>query len=186
VTISSEKTERAETRALQGWHASFVDAGIPDYDWRIERVGDALCSVSSSDPSILINRVMELGSKAPPNREQLMEIQRVYRDAGVSRFFLHVVPERKDDDTDNLLHEAGFEKYRGWMKFTRGAGEVRKATSDLEVRPVGVEYGEAFAKIAAPAFDMQPVSEPVVAGKRRCSASASVLRWNMAAQRSAR
>jgi len=156
-------TERAETRALQSWHASFVDAAIPGYDWRIERIGDALCSVSSSEPSILVNRVFELGSSGAPNKEQLLDIRRVYEDAGVSRFFLHIVSERKSEDTDATLLEAGYEKYRGWMKFTRGAGEVRGATSDLDVRPVGPEYGDAFAAIAAPAFDMLPVSEPVVA-----------------------
>ena len=156
-------TERIETRALRAWHAAFIEAGIATYDWRIERVGDALCSVSSSDPSILINRVLELGSSGPPDEAQLREIRRVYEDAGVGRFFLHVVPDRKGLGTDAALAAAGYEKYRGWMKFTRGVGEVRDSRTDLDVRSIGPEYGEAFAAIAAPAFDMLPVSEPVVA-----------------------
>ena len=69
-------TERTETRALLAWHAAFEAAGIRAYDWRIERIGDAVCSVSSSDPSILINRVFELGSEGPPSLEQLVEIRR--------------------------------------------------------------------------------------------------------------
>ena len=158
-----ERTERAETRALLAWHAAFVEAGIAGYEWRIERVGDALCSVCASDPSILMNRVLELGSSAPPVEAQLREIRRIYDEAGVGRFFLHVVPERKGADTDALLEAAGYEKYRGWMKFQRGAGEVPASTTDLDVRPVGPEYGDAFASIAAPAFDMASASEPVVA-----------------------
>ena len=158
-----ERTERAETRALQAWHAAFLDAGITGYEWRVEQVGDALCSVCASDPSILMNRVLDLGSSAPPTADQLGDIRRVYADAGVGRFFLHVVPERKGRDTDDLLNAAGYEKYRGWMKFQRGAGAVRESTTDLDVRHVGLEHGDAFAAIVVPAFDMAPASEPVVA-----------------------
>ncbi len=155
--------EHAETSALLAWHAAFTEAAIPGYDWRVERIGDALCSVSTTDPSILLNRVLDLGASGPPSRQQLVDIRRVYEDAGVARFFLHVLPERKAADTDAVLNETGFEKYRGWMKFTRGPGAVREARSDLAVRPVGPESGHAFAAIAAPAFDMLPESQPVVA-----------------------
>ena len=58
-------TERIETRALLAWHEAFVEARIGSYDWRIERVGDAYCSVSSSDHSILLNRVLEFGAEGP-------------------------------------------------------------------------------------------------------------------------
>ena len=158
-----ERTESSEARALLAWHDVFRGAGIAGYDWRIERVGDALCSVSSSDPSILLNRVLGLGSGKRPTLDQLRDIRRVYDDAGIERFFLHVVPDLKRADTDALLTEAGYHKYRGWMKFVRGAGEVRDANTDLEVRQVGPERGADFASIVVPAFDMQPVSLPVVA-----------------------
>ena len=156
-------TESVETRALQAWHAVFAESGIQGYDWRLERVGDALCSVSSSDPSILINRVLDVGAGGTPSEDRLRDIRRVYEDAGVGRFFLHVVPERKGPDTDAALTAAGYEKYRGWMKFKRGAREVREARTELDVRPVGLEHGEAFAAIVAPAFDMAPASLPALA-----------------------
>ena len=156
-------TERVETRALQAWHACFVDAGIAGFDWRLVEVGDAICSVCSSDPNILLNRVLELGSGGPPDRTQLLDIRSVYAEAGIARFFLHLVPGRKDADTEAVLASAGYEKYRGWMKFVRGAGDIREPATDLEVRPVGLEHGDAFAAIVGPAFDMLPASEPVLA-----------------------
>lgn len=156
-------SERVEARALRAWHTAYVDARVADYDWRLETIGDALCSVCSSDPSILMNRVLELGSEGLPSESQLREIRRVYDEAGIERYFLHVVPQRKGPDTDALLTAAGYEKYRGWMKFGRGAGAVREATTALDVRSVGLEHGDAFAAIAAPAFDMLPASKPVVA-----------------------
>ena len=148
---------------MQAWHAAFERFGIPGYDWRIERVGDALCSVSSSDPSILLNRVLGLGSERPPSEDQLRAIRDIYDAAGIERFFLHVVPAWKGEDTNSLLEATGYQKYRGWMKFVRGGGEVRAAKTDLEVRPVGPEYGEAFASIAAPAFGLLDVSHALVA-----------------------
>jgi GNAT superfamily N-acetyltransferase len=148
---------------MQAWHAAFECSGITGYDWRIERVGDALCSVSSSDPSILLNRVLGLGSERPPGEAQLRAIREIYDAAGIERFFLHVVPAWKGEDTNGLLEATGYQKYRGWMKFVRGQGEVRAAETDLEVRPVGPEHGEAFASIAAPAFDLLDVSHPLVA-----------------------
>jgi len=148
---------------LLAWHAAFRRSGISGFDWRIETVGDALCSVCASDPSILLNRVLGLGRGGPPVEAQLRAIRALYDEAGIDRFFLHVVPDWKGDDTDRLLAATGYRKYRGWMKFVRGTGPTREPDSDLRVRPVGPEYGDAFAAIVAPAFDLLDVSRPVVA-----------------------
>ena len=156
-------TELCETRALQSWHTAFKASSIRNYDWRIETVGDAVCSVCSSDPSILINRVLQLGAETVPTKEQLEDIRRLYAEAGVERFFLQVVPSRMDDDADELLVATGYEKYRGWMKFRHDGAELPTPRSDLEVRQVDASYGEAFAAIVCPAFDMLPASQPVVA-----------------------
>ena len=160
---SCDITERTEIRALQAWHAAYLVSGIKGYDWHIESVGDAVCSVSSTDPSILLNRVLGLGSEGPPSEDQLRAIRAVYDKAGVDRFFLHVVPAWKGDDTNDLLDATGYRKYRGWMKFVYAARAINEAKTDLEIRPVGPEHGEAFAAIAAPAFDLLEVSQPVVA-----------------------
>lgn len=158
-----EITEEIEQQALLGWHEAASQIEPPGYDWRIERIGDALCSVSSTEPSILINRVLGLGSEARPTIEQLVEIRNIYDDAGVSRFFLHVVPDRLGTDAEELVTAAGCEKHRGWMKFVRGPGDLPAAKSDLTVRRIGPEDAADFAAIAAPAFDITARSEPAIA-----------------------
>jgi len=150
--------EQVEVQALRAWHTSVVAANLPDYDWRLVEVGDALCSVSSSEPSILVNRVLGLGSEGAPTLEQLVGIREVYRQAQVSRFFLHVVPELLGQNRESLLAEAGYRRHRGWMKFTRGPGAVRDAQTDLSVRRIGAKEAADFAAIVAPAFDMDPAS----------------------------
>jgi GNAT superfamily N-acetyltransferase len=156
-------SETIEREALLGWYQAASRTGLPEYDWRIEKIGDALCSVSSTEPSILINRVLALGSETVPTVDQLVEIRDLYSDAGVSRFFLHVIPERLGPDREDLLASAGYRKYRGWMKFQRGPGDLPAAKSDLTVRCVGEAEAADFAAIAAPAFDVSAKSEPAIA-----------------------
>jgi len=155
--------EKIELQASRGWYEAVSAARLPDYDWRLVEIGDALCSVSSTEQSIMINRVLGLGSKAAPTLEQLTAIRELYREAGVSRFFLHVVPDFLGPDRKELLTAAGFRRHRGWMKFTRGPGEVREPRTDLTVRPIGPEEAADFASIVAPAFDMSPACEPALA-----------------------
>jgi GNAT superfamily N-acetyltransferase len=155
--------EKIELRALRAWHAAAAAIERLDYDWRLVEIGDALCSVSSSEPSPLINRVLGLGSQSAPTVELLTEIREVYRQAEVSRFFLHVVPEQVGTGRGEPLTAAGFRRYRGWMKFTRGPGPIREARTDLAVRQIGSDQAADFAAIVAPAFDLSPASEPVLA-----------------------
>lgn len=158
-----EVSEEIERQALLGWYEAAAQLDLSGYDWRLENIGDARCSVSSTEPSILINRVLRLGSEVRPTIEQLVEIRRLYSEAGVPRFFLHVVPDRLGPGGEELLSAAGYQRYRGWMKFVRGTGELPAATSDLTVRRIGPEHAADFAAIAAPAFDITARSEPVIA-----------------------
>jgi len=155
--------ERIELRALRAWYSAAAAARPAGYDWRLQEVGDALCSVSGTEPSILVNRVLGLGSARTPTFEQLVEIRELYTRANVSRFFLHVVPDVVGATKDELLTAAGYRRHRGWMKFTRGPGPIREARTDLTVRRIGVEEAADFAAIVAPGFGMSPTSEPVLA-----------------------
>ncbi len=160
---NGELTETIERQALLGWYEAASQLELPEYDWNLEQIGDAMCSVSGTEPSILVNRVLGVGSQATPTLEQLVEIQRLYREAGVSRFFLHVGPQIKGPDTKKLLTVAGYRRHRGWMKFTRGPGDVGPVTTDLTVRQIGPDEAAEFAAIAAPAFDMTPACQPALA-----------------------
>lgn len=116
-------------------------------------IGDAACFVSAQEPSILVNRVLGLGSESTPTIEQLVRIRQCYADAGVGRFFLHVLPGTTGDNIEQLLTEAGYEKYRGWMKFERADGSIRAANTDLAIREVDERNAADFAAIAGNAFD---------------------------------
>ncbi len=157
-------TERVEHQALDAWFDSASTVATGRRAWTRQVVGDACCYVAADEPSILVNRVLGLGSSGrPPSSGQLAEIREIYADAGVARFFLHVVPDAIGPERHELLAEAGFQQYRGWMKFSRGSGDIRPITTDLSIRQIGPDSAEDFAAIAGPAFDFLPDFQPTLA-----------------------
>lgn len=156
-------TEQIEQQAIEAWFRSAMALETGSFRWSRVNQGDALCYMSSTEPSILINRVMKLGSQYRPTLEQLSNIRSLYRMAGLSRFFLHVIPELLGPDYAELLAEAGYERYRGWMKFSRGAGDVNPITSDLSIRRIGPDDATAFASIVGDAFDFSADFQPAIA-----------------------
>ena len=159
----SAASETIESQALEGWFRAAAGLDEGTFRWTRVRQGDAMCYASSTEPSILINRVLGIGSEYRPTLEQLTNIRELYANADISRFFLHVIPDQIGDDYAELLAEAGYRKYRGWMKFERGAGPVGKITSDLEIRKIGPEHAAAFATIAGNAFDFTADFQPAIA-----------------------
>jgi GNAT superfamily N-acetyltransferase len=166
--------ESIERQALLSWRESVARRGMPGYQWRLRQIGDLLCSISSSEQSILVNRVFGFGPDTVPTEEQLREVRQAYSEAGVSRFFLHVVPPRTTEVEAALLTRAGFRRYRGWIKFRRGRDPLPDTpATDLEVRQISPDEAGAFAAIAAPAFDL---SAP---GQRALAALADDPDWRL-------
>ena len=152
-----------ERQALEAWFRAAMATDSGDFRWTRFRQGDALCYGSATEPSILINRVLNLGSEYAPTLEQLVAIRTIYGNAGISRFFLHVVADKLGSDYEALLTEAGYEKYRGWMKFERGTGEVEPVTTDLSICRIGRENAADFASIVGNAFDFGAEFQPAIA-----------------------
>ncbi len=130
----------------------------------LHEVGDALVAVARNDPSILINRVVGLGTKTPATPETVERIAQIYRDIGVTSYFLHLYAEDASDEVLKAIGNQGLIPARGWMKFQRDASPSREAKTDLIIRRVGPEDAASFGRIAAAAFDMTEAAAPMVAG----------------------
>jgi GNAT superfamily N-acetyltransferase len=154
--------ENAERGAFEAWFRAARQSCPASFGWSLVDIGDARCSVCTSDPSILVNRVFGLGSRGEPAAAQLAAIRRVYAEAGVERFFLHVTPGY-GSELRSRLEDAGFERYRGWMKFTRGTDPVETRDTGLALRTIGRNEAAAFAAIACAAFDLEKATEAAVA-----------------------
>jgi hypothetical protein len=55
-------------------------------------------------------------------------------------------------------------KSRAWMKFSRDSVPVSPRNPELQVRKIGPEHAEVFARIVAPCFDMTDEAIPLLAG----------------------
>ena len=157
------KLEVIEHQAMQAWFRSAMALDTGKFRWSRVHEGDALCYMSSTEPSILINRVLNLGSQYVPTLKQLQDIRAFYQHAGRSRFFLHVVPDLLGPDYAALLTEAGYERYRSWMKFCCGPDDAGAVSTDLVIRRVGPEHAADFAAIVGNAFDFNPAFQPAIA-----------------------
>jgi len=155
--------EAIEHQAIEAWFRAAMAVDTGTFRWSRVHQGDALCYMSSTEPSILVNRVLNVGSRYRPTLDQLNDIRALYKSASRSRFFLHVIPDLLGPDYATLLGEAGYKKYRGWMKFVRGQGEVGAVTTDLSIRRIGPDNAAAFASIVGNAFDFDSVFQPAIA-----------------------
>jgi GNAT superfamily N-acetyltransferase len=159
------EAEAVERAALADLHAAADGALRRALGLRTEEVGTALVSVAAALPpsAIVVNRAIGLGVAAPASREGAERVVRLYRDAGVRRFFVHLQPEARPPELRAWLEAAGLERARGWAKFERGREAPPDAPTDLEVRRAEPEHAQAFGRIVADAFDLGEAAAPWLA-----------------------
>lgn len=156
-------SERLEREAVEALHAA---ADVPlkqALGLGLIEVGDALVSIATHEPSILLNRAIGLGLDEPTEPETLARIQDVFRRAGVENYFLHLHPDARPDGLRASIEAAGLVKRRGWMKFSRGGDAPPDAESDLRIERISPEHAEAFGRIAADGFGMSEEAIPLLA-----------------------
>lgn len=156
--------ERLERTALEDLYQAAAVPLKQSLGLGIVEVGDAMLSIATYEPSILLNRVLGLGLDEPAEPETVSRIQDVFRRAGVERYFLHLHPAARPDALRGWIEAAGLEKQRGWMKFSRGRDAPPDAPSDLRVERIGPEHADGFARIVAEGFGMSDQAVPLLAG----------------------
>ncbi len=158
--------ERIERIALEELHEAADDAMRARLGLRKEILGTALVSLASGDPeNILLNRAIGLGVEAEAEPGEVARIAALYRQAGVTKSFIHLTPESMPASLEGELEAEGLVRRRAWVKFLRNMdAPPPEARSSLDVREIGPEHAMDFARIAAFGFDMAEESEPMIAG----------------------
>lgn len=158
--------ERIERTALEELHEAADEALRRQLGLRLERRGTALVSLAERDPgNILLNRAIGLGVEAAAEPGEAARVVALYRDAGITNFFIHLSPDARPPTLASELEAAGLVRRRAWVKFLRGADESPpEARSSLAVREIGPAHAADFARIGAAAFEMSRDVEPLVAG----------------------
>lgn len=161
----SHEAEQIERAALQALHDAADDEirsalGIETHD-----IAGALVSIAAKLPAsaIVINRTLGLGVDQPASDGDVQAIADAYAKAGVARYFVHWTEDAKPADFSSAFENHGLAPVRGWQKFERGRDLPPDVPTELEIREVGPEAGEEFARIVCSAFDLGDQAIPWVA-----------------------
>jgi len=156
-TNQSEWIELEEMKAIHACAAGETGARL---GMQLEDINGIVCSVSSAEPSILLNRCFVKDEKALTEVAMIEAVKRFYLENGIREFFLHVV--NNSPDMTRCLEQAGMKKSRGWMKFIHNNEPVTARNTDLDIRKIGPEHAEDFARIAIPCFDLTDALLPLI------------------------
>ncbi len=148
--------------------AAFIDfseaaAGLEPLALHHEIIDNALIMVAAGDPHFLINRVIGLGVSAPAQRETITHFKQVFDAADIGRYFVHITDDAQPAELNDWLTAENLVPQRRWMKFIHKGGLAPDSGSDLEVKQIGGEHGQAFGEIVAASFDMGEASIPALA-----------------------
>ena len=163
--MDQHPSETIEAAALKDLHAAAPPDIRQQLGLQLTSDDRAVISVAAALPAsaIVINRALGFGLDAPVSRDTLEQMVGAYRDAGVARFFIQRHPDALPTDLAAWLETMGLAKARGWQKFERPGTAAPDIQTDLVIRPVGREHGEAFANIVCNAFDLGNAARPWLA-----------------------
>ena len=89
---TAEKSEWIEIEALRAVYDSAPDPLKQSLGLKFGDIEGVICSASSGEPSILINRCFGLGKLQPGEIATIHSVKRFYQDAGVGEFFCILPP----------------------------------------------------------------------------------------------
>jgi GNAT superfamily N-acetyltransferase len=164
-TTVIDEFEQLEKAVLEDLHQGAPTEVAQQLGLRSFTVDGAFVSVAGALPgAIVVNRTIGLGLAAPATEDAIRDIMKAYVDAGVKRYFVHAHPDSVPRLLPHWLRTAGLEQARSWRKFERPPDPPKAfRETQLEIREVGQEHGEDFARIACPAFDLGDAAVPWLA-----------------------
>jgi GNAT superfamily N-acetyltransferase len=126
-------------------------------------IGSVVCiAVPALADVPMVNHVVALGEDDPADDAVLDAVAAFYDDAGV-RYYAAVTPAAQPSDLRDRLLARGFTRGYDWMKFARPVEPVPASATDLDVRLVGTEGGDDFARIVLDGYGMPAELEPAFA-----------------------
>jgi GNAT superfamily N-acetyltransferase len=158
----SDQAEFIERAVLEDIHRAAPPALVGELGIRSLACGGAFVSLAEALPesAILINRTIGLGLISPATEADVQDIVAAYKKARIRRYFVHRHPHSKPGALVEWLQSAGLERARSWQKFERASVPIPARPSSLEVRLVGREHGDDFARIVCDAFDLGVAAIP--------------------------
>jgi hypothetical protein len=135
-----------------------------DLKLKLLEIEDAIVLISGTDPSIIFNRAIGLGTETPVSGDSIRAVCAAYAEYGAGGYFINVFEDDLTEDARDAIEELGLVRRRNWMKFIRDPDPPHAVPTDLRIEEVRSADAEDFARIACDAFEMSPATRPLVAG----------------------
>ncbi len=129
---------------------------------QIREIADATCMIAPGLPTPIFNRVIGLGNKTVADKTVIEEIISVYREAGVSDWWLHVSPGSHNAQLSKLLAVHGFAQAerKAWAKMLRDNSPPAPVSTEAQVALIAGGEENALADAICDAFDMPAAMTP--------------------------
>jgi GNAT superfamily N-acetyltransferase len=123
---------------------------------QIHEVAGATLLVASAIPSPIFNRVIGLGNTQSATLEDLNEIINVYRQSGMSNWWLHHTPGAKPNSLIEMLTANGFRQPERshWAKMVRDNAAPPEVSTQLDLRLIRSDEAQTFGETLCIAFDI--------------------------------
>jgi hypothetical protein len=144
----------------------FIDmfaAAPPELGCRIERLGSAIALIMPTLPITLFNRVLCLGLDEPVEESTIIDITRLYTQAGVATHAVHLAPIFKPPQLTNWLVKHGYKQADNWVKMIRLPEPSITVLTSLRIERITPDRALDFAQVAAQSFGMPPFIIPWLA-----------------------
>ena len=156
--IDPEDLVRIEAAAVEDSFSLATAAEREALGLYCEWHGDTLVTACRAEPDILMNRTFGF---SPADIDKLPGMLDVYRRMGSKRAFISM-DEEAFTQAQDPLQRAGLTAARPWVKFMRDDSPAPAATTDLAVREIGTEHGEALGNVICNAFDLPKGWAPIL------------------------
>lgn len=159
VAITPEVVRRIETAEHEAWRE--IDRAAPPeiraaLGIACISIGDGAAFAASKIDHIQFNRLAGLGVTREIAAEELDEGIAIFERLGLANWIVHVPPQ--SHNLAALCAARGFVPHsRSWAKFARDAGPPAMIDTDLQIREIDAEYGDAFGATASSGFGMPPI-----------------------------
>lgn len=133
------------------------------HDIEVRAVGSATCLICRGiEPAMMFRRAVGLGVGGPTSEAELDDVLEHMNGCG-ERYAVPVAPHSQPAALAAWLEGRGLTAGYAWMKFRRSCAEAPRAKTELEIRVVGAELGDAFGRVVAEGFGLPPAVAPWVA-----------------------
>jgi len=154
--------ENAEFEAQVDLYRAAPEAVRTAHAVEVRDVGGATClTCRGLEPATVFRRAVRLGVGRAASEAELDDVLARMSGCGL-RYVVPVAPQSQPADLPAWLERRGFARGYAWMKFCRPCDGAPQAASDLDVRVIGAELGEAFGRVVAEGFGLPPAAAPWV------------------------